>query len=250
MWDDSRVALEPLELGSATRVLDVGAGTGALTQVLREESAGEVVAVDVNAGLLAQAGSPRVRGAATRLPFPDDSFDAVICQALLVNLPLPAVALREFARVSRGRVAAIEPDNGAVAIESTVDREAPLARRARDRYLAGVQTDATLGAARELFREAGLGGVTVGRYNHQQTVEPPYDEYAIESARRKASGEGLDSDRETMLAGATTPEEFGRLRKEWRAMGRTVVEQMQEGKYHQREVVPFYVTVGHVARDI
>lgn len=249
MWDDSRAALEPLELGSADRVLDVGAGTGALTRVLREQSAGEVVAVDVDATLLRQVDSPRVRGAATQLPFPDDSVDVVVCQALLVNLPLPAVAVREFARVSRGRVAAIEPDNSAVTIESTVEAEAPLARRARDRYLAGVETDATLGAARDLFRDAGLTGVTVGRYDHQRTVEPPYDAHDVEAARRKASGEGLDSDRETILAGGVTAEEFERLREEWRAMGRTVVEQMQNDAYRQREVVPFYVTVGRVPVD-
>ena len=55
-----------------------------------------------------------------------------------------------------------------------------------------------------------------------------------------------DTDRETILAGETTPEEFAQLREEWRAMGRDVVAQMQDEEYRRREVVPFYVTVGHV----
>lgn len=246
MWADSRDALAELDIASRTLILDVGAGTGELTRVLREEASGDVVAVDADRGLLEHVDDPRVAGAATRLPFPADSFDLVVCQALLVNLPDPEAALREFARVSSDCVAAIEPDNSAVTIESTVEAESSLARRARQRYLAGLDTDATLGAARELFGDAGLEGVSVRRYDHVRTIDPPYSQLAIESARRKASGAGLEADRETILAGETTAEELDDLRQSWRAMGRDVIEQMQDGSYRQREVVPFYVTVGHV----
>ncbi len=246
MWDDSREALDPLALESCERVLDVGAGTGELTRVLREETSGEVVALDADAGLLASLSGPRVCGDATRLPLGDDTVDLVVCQALLVNLPDPAAALREFARVSRGRVAAIEPDNSAVTIQSTVSDEPPLARRARECYLDGIETDATLGAARDLFTATGLSDVEVRTYEHERVIEPPYTETALTAAKRKASGEGLDGDRATILAGETTPEEFDALREDWRTMGRTVIEQMQDGNYRQSEVVPFFVTVGLV----
>lgn len=246
MWAESREALAPLALGDCERVLDVGAGTGALTRVLREEAPGEVVALDADRGLLENVTDPRVRGDAMRLPFADDTFDCVVCQALLVNLPDPVAAVREFARVSRGRVAAIEPDNSAVSIDSTVEAEPVLARRARELYLQGVETDASLGAARGLFAESGLEDIVVGQYDHERTIEPPYDEYALSAAQRKASGEGLADDRETVLAGETTPEEFDALREEWRAMGRAVIGQMQSDEYRQREVVPFFVTVGEV----
>ncbi|WP_369685617.1 class I SAM-dependent methyltransferase [Salinibaculum rarum] len=246
MWEGSREVLSPLGLDTCERVLDVGAGTGALTRVLREETPGKVVALDADGGLLANISGSRVQGDATRLPFADDSFDVVVCQALLVNLPDPKATVREFARVSRGRVAAIEPDNSAVRIDSTVEAEAPLARRARKLYLQGVETDASLGAARAVFSDAGLDDISVGRYDHERTIEPPYDEYALRAAQRKASGEGLTEDRETVLAGETTAEEFDALRQEWREMGRTVVEQMQASAYRQREVVPFFVTVGRV----
>jgi ubiquinone/menaquinone biosynthesis C-methylase UbiE len=248
MWDDSREALAPLALDTCERVLDVGAGTGELTAVLREETPGEVVALDADARLLAETTSPRVRGDATRLPFADDTFDLVVCQALLVNLPDPVAAVREFARVSRDRVAAIEPDNSAVTIESTVEAEAPLARRARECYLDGVATDASLGAAREVLSTAGLRNIEVRRYDHERAIEPPYTETALTAAKRKASGEGIASDRETMLAGETTPEEFDALRQAWREMGRDVIEQMQTDDYRQREVVPFFVTVGSVVQ--
>jgi SAM-dependent methyltransferase len=246
MWADSREALAPLALAGCERVLDVGAGTGELTRVLREECPGEVVAVDADPGLLAHADGARVVGDALGLPFRDGAVDLVVCQALLVNLPDPERAVREFVRVASERVAAVEPDNAAVTVESTVDAEAALARRAREGYLAGVDTDAGLGAARELFGQAGLSGIEVRRYDHERTVVPPYSERDIESARRKASGAGLTDDRAELLAGGVTPEEFDDLRQEWRAMGRDVIAQMQAGEYRRCETVPFYVTVGRV----
>ncbi len=246
MWADSREALQPLGLERCERALDVGAGTGELTRVLREESPGEVVAVDADTGLLTHIGRPSVVGDACRLSFADDSVDLAVCQALLVNLPDPGRAVREFARVASERVAVIEPDNSAVTVDSTVGVEGPLARRARELYLAGVGTEASFGAARGLFDRVGLSDIVVRRYDHERTVSPPYTERDIESARRKASGEGLSGDRAEVLAGGATPEEFDDLRAEWRAMGREVVAQMQDGEYRQRETVPFLVTVGQV----
>jgi len=246
MWDDSREALADLELATRERVLDVGAGTGELTRVLREESPGTVFAIDADGDLLKHVTAPRVVGDATRLPFRSGVFDLVVCQALLVNLPEPEHGIQEFARVSSDRVAVVEPDNGAVRIDSTVAAEPSLARRARQLYLDSVETDAAIGAARTLFEAAGLHDVTVRRYDHERRIEPPYTERALESARRKASGAGIEADRETILAGETSPEEFDDLRQEWRAMGRQVTAQMQDATYHQREVVPFYVTVGRV----
>ncbi|MFB6298446.1 MAG: class I SAM-dependent methyltransferase [Salinirussus sp.] len=248
MWADVRAPLEPLKLHSRDRVVDVGAGTGALTAVLREETGGEVVAVDADPELLARADSPQVIGDATGLPFADASVDLAACQALLVNLPDPAAAVRELGRVA-GTVAAIEPDNAAVTVESTVETESTLAERARELYLAGVRTDASLGAVRDLFRAAGLSGIEVRRYDHERTVEPPYTERDIESTRRKASGAGLTADRAEVLAGGLSPAAFDELREQWRAMGRAAVEQMQREEYRRRETVPFYVTVGQAGEQ-
>lgn len=246
MWADSREALAPLALSSRDRVLDVGAGTGAFTAVLREESSCEVVALDADTALLQEIPAPRTAGDALRLPFRDDTFDLVVCQALLVNLPDPDVVLREFARVSRDVVAVVEPDNSGVTIQSTVETEQTLARRARAMYLDGVGTDAEMGAIGDRFEDAGLRDVTVTQYPHTRKIDPPYSERAVESARRKASGQGLDSDRTEILAGDVTPEEYDDLRQDWREMGRTVIDQMQTGEYRHTETVPFYVTVGHV----
>ena len=245
MWADSREALSDLELGARDSVLDVGCGTGELTRVCREESHADVVGLDADADLLASVPGPTVRGDATRLPFEDDSFDLVLCQALLINLSDPVDAVREFRRVASDRVAAVEPDNGAVTVQSTVESESRLARRARRFFLDGVGTDVELGAdAADVFAAAGLDVVSTRRYDQELTVEPPYGERAVRAARRKATGEGLATDRETILAGETTPEEYDALREQWREMGREVVAQMGTGDYERRETVPFFVTVG------
>ncbi|WP_276254398.1 class I SAM-dependent methyltransferase [Halomontanus rarus] len=276
MWEDSQDALEPLALEDRERVLDVGCGTGELTRVLDARCPGDVVGCDADRRLLAAArertrnleregedeseGEPEdrrdrnerdhgpvVAGDALRLPFPDDTFDLVVCQALLINLPDPAAAVEEFARVSSDLVAVIEPDNSGVIVDSSVDAEAPLERRARRAYLEGVETDVALGAsAREVFEDAGLEVLETRRYDHDRTIEPPYDEGALTVAKRKASGSGLADDRATMLAGELTEEGYDRLRAEWRSMGRDVIEQMGDREYRRREVVPFYVTVGTV----
>jgi len=247
MWSDSRAALAGLDLGACDRVLDVGCGTGELTRVLREESTGEVIGLDADAALLEGLSGPTVRGDATRLPFADDSVDLVVCQALLINLPDPAAAVREFARVARERVAAIEPNNGAVTVESTVDSEPRLARRARELFLDGVDTDVSLGAdAAAVFEAAGVDVVSTRRYDQELTIEPPYGSRAVRAARRKATGEGLATDRRTILDGEATPEEYDALREQWREMGRDVVDQMRTDDYERRETVPFFVTVGQV----
>ncbi len=284
MWADSRAALADLSLSDRERVLDVGCGTGELTAVLVEETDATVVGVDADTGLLTAArdrldgdeqsdGDERddgdeqsdgdgqadrderqgstpthpdlAAGDATRLPFPADSFDLVVCQALLVNLPEPAAALREFARVSRELVAAVEPDNADVAVSSTVDNETRLEREARGAFIDGVTTDVTTRALSETFADAGLSRVQTRRYHHEKRVEPPYSEADLEGATRKATGAALAS-HETELRRALSEDSYDDLRQRWRAMGRAVVDQMRAETYERVEVVPFDVAVGRV----
>lgn len=250
MWTDSREALAPLELEDCERVLDVGCGSGELTRVLAEETDGSVVGVDADPRLLAHVGdaADAVAGDATALPVADDAVDLAVCQALLINLPEPSAAVAEFRRVATDAVAAIEPDNGAVTVESTVEGEAELEERARRAYCEGVATDVSLGGEEtaSVFEDAGLEDVRTTRYDHEQVVEPPYSEAGLEDVRRKASGAGLDDDRRTMLAGDLDVDGYDELRDAWRAMGREAAEQAQNGEYRRREVVPFYVTVGRI----
>ena len=251
MWSD-RDSLAALDLPSRSRILDVGAGTGELAAVLAEESGAEVLALDADPQLLAHADAVdhRLAGDATRLPVRDAACDLVTCQALLINLPEPAAAVREFARVSSDLVAVVEPDNGAVAVDSTVDAETRLSARARAFYVDGVSTDVSLGAdAAALLDDAGLVDVSTTRYDHTSVTEPPYDDAALEAAARKATGERLADQRPELAAGGLADAAYDDLRAAWREMGREVVAQMQAGEYVRRETVPFYVTVGRVPND-
>lgn len=244
MWTDSREALSTLKLDDRDCILDVGCGTGELSKVLADESGGEVVGLDRDHTLLTRLpdGVTGIRGDARSLPFTDDAVDLVVCQALLVNLTDPEAAVGEFARVAHGRVAAIEPDNAAVTVESTVNKEPQIAKHARERYLDGLRTEAALGAdARTAFQAAGIEGITTHRYDHELVVAPPYDPDDVSAIRRKASAARLREHRETMTGNA---EELDLLRERWRAMGREVIRQAQAGEYRRREIVPFYVTVG------
>ena len=250
LWS-SREALDALALPSRDRILDVGCGTGELTRVLAAEAGDdcEVVGIDADHALLRVArqetGLPVAVGDALCLPLRDDAVDLVTCQALLVNLPDPAAALREFRRVATDAVAAIEPDNADVAVESTVDREVDLERRVREAYLHGVGTDVAPGdRIEEAFAAAGLVDVRTRRHYHRKVIEPPYDEADLRDATRKATGAGL-ADHEAELRRAVG-DEYDDLRTAWRAMGREVVEAMQEETYRRAEVVPFDVTVGRV----
>jgi SAM-dependent methyltransferase len=254
LWAD-RTALAPLSLADRECVVDAGCGTGAFTRVLREETPPDatVVGVDADPALLAHtrtdgAGAPHptVAGDATRLPLVADAADLVAAQALLVNLPDPARAVREFARVSADLVAAVEPDNASVGVDSTVDGEAALDRRARAAYRAGTATDLAPGdRVADLFGAAGLKVVATRRHHHEKRTDPPYDDRDREAARRKATGAAL-ADLAGPLRRALGDEGYETLRDEWRAAGRETVRQMRAGDYRRVEVVPFDVTVGRV----
>lgn len=247
LWDD-REPLVDLLGGPTERILDVGAGTGEFTSVLRQETAGTVVPLDADPTLLRAGGlTDGLQGAATRLPFRTDGFDLVACQALLVNVPEPLAVLEEFSRVASDRVGSVEPDNTNVTVDSSVAAESAVARRARTAYMAGLETDSGIGAAlRELFETAGLRDLSVTKTVHERRIEPPYSEQAVESARRKVTARRLDEHRDTMLDGGLTIDGFETLRDDWQAMGRAVVDQMHSESYSRRETIPFYVASGRV----
>jgi SAM-dependent methyltransferase len=253
LWDRSTAALDPLSLPDRTRILDAGAGTGEFARVLDDASPADVVCLDADTDLLAVArdrtGLATVAGDATRPPFADDAFDLVACQALLVNLPEPAAALRAFRDRSSELVAAVEPDNADVSVESTVDSEVDLERRVRAAYIEGVETDVAMGGRLEdLFQDTGFGSIRSRRHYHRKVVEPPYDRASLSAAARKASGAGL-ADHETELRRVLSAVEYDDIRSEWREMGRAVVDAMREETYRRVEVVPFDVVVGRVADE-
>lgn len=93
-------------IGPADRILDLGCGTGIVSRVLRERLGGtaSITGLDASAPMLFKARSlaPDIdfrEGNAMTLPFPDASFDLVLCQQMLQFTPDRVAALREVRRV-------------------------------------------------------------------------------------------------------------------------------------------------------
>jgi SAM-dependent methyltransferase len=115
-WAPQLVDVADIRPGQA--VLDVACGTGIVARVAADRlgGAGRVVGLDLNPAMLAVARRVRPdvewqQGDAAALPFPDGSFDAVLCQMALMFFPDRTRALREMGRVARagGAVAVVVP---------------------------------------------------------------------------------------------------------------------------------------------
>jgi SAM-dependent methyltransferase len=105
-------ALDRLAVGRGTRLLDVACGTGRAAALALARRA-IVTGVDFSSRMLARArrravGARFQRADAEALPFPDSSFDAVLCNFGLLHFARPEAALGEMARVlvPGGRLAA------------------------------------------------------------------------------------------------------------------------------------------------
>lgn len=100
-WAERLADLSRLRAGE--RVLDVGCGTGAVARAAHRRGA-SATGLDVNEAMLATARrlAPAIewrQGDAADLPYPDASFDVVLCQQALQFLPDPDLALGEMRRV-------------------------------------------------------------------------------------------------------------------------------------------------------
>lgn len=125
-------------VATGDRVLDVACGTGVLAgeAAARVGSAGRVIGLDLNDGMLTVARRLRPeiewrQGDAEMLPFDDASFDVVVSQFALVFFPDPIAALREMMRVlvPGGRLAvavwaSLERTPGYLALAEIAERRA------------------------------------------------------------------------------------------------------------------------------
>ncbi|MDQ1511761.1 MAG: demethylmenaquinone methyltransferase / 2-methoxy-6-polyprenyl,4-benzoquinol methylase [Actinomycetota bacterium] len=107
--------------GDPKAVLDVATGTAGVALVLTHRTRAQIVGIDITEAMLRRGherisrveAAGRVRlvvGQAERLPFPDNSFDALTFTYLLRYVADPAATLRELARVLKpgGAIASLE----------------------------------------------------------------------------------------------------------------------------------------------
>jgi SAM-dependent methyltransferase len=85
-------------------VLDVGCGSGHLANKLSGDY--KVVGLDISKEALKRVRVPSVLAPASQIPFPDRSFDLVLCTEILEHLPASEYrdALREIVRVAKSYI--------------------------------------------------------------------------------------------------------------------------------------------------
>src|ERR1700722_8310107 len=109
--EESRAIAHTLQLSSASRVLEIGCGSGAYALQLATVAGCSIVGVDINdAGIRNANTLARARHLADRvsfehcdvsktLPFPDAAFDAAFANDVLCHIPGPPALLEDESRV-------------------------------------------------------------------------------------------------------------------------------------------------------
>jgi ubiquinone/menaquinone biosynthesis C-methylase UbiE len=117
----TRQVLDRVPSDTVARILDLGCGQGHTTRLLAEHfPRASSLGFEYDPALVARASAdpsnpPRIafqQGDASRIPFPDSSFDLVFTRYMLVHVPEPARVISEMFRLTRpgGFVVAYEPD--------------------------------------------------------------------------------------------------------------------------------------------
>jgi len=118
-----RALIGALEKMSFRSALDVGCAEGYFMNVIAERFGAEVWGVDLSTTAAAKGharhGLPVAAADATRLPFPDGSFELVLSTEVIEHVLEPELMVAEMRRVSRGQVLVTTP------VSQSADEHAP-----------------------------------------------------------------------------------------------------------------------------
>lgn len=170
----------------AKYVLDVGCGTGVLTNQLVQGNVSHAVGIDINRQFITAAAAQEVpagyiQGNACSLPFKTNSFDCSFCHYVLMWLTDPRSVLLEMKRVTRPGacvLALAEPDYG-----GRIDHPADL-KQLNQWQIAALQNqgaDPFFGRKlKGLFHQSGFTAVQVGVIGAQWKKDPSQEELQSE----------------------------------------------------------------------
>jgi ubiquinone/menaquinone biosynthesis C-methylase UbiE len=185
--------LRKSRLGWRARILEVGCGTGAVTQRLNQETRKRIYGVDFNRTYLrlAAANDPQTRfctGDGLALPYASGAFDAVVCHYFLLWIDQPAAALAEMTRAARpgGSVIALAEPDYAGRVDAPPELEVLGRLQAEALRHQGAETSRGRQLA-ALFQNAGLAKVESGvmggqwqKRNDAQEIRGEWDVLAAE----------------------------------------------------------------------
>jgi ubiquinone/menaquinone biosynthesis C-methylase UbiE len=181
---------------NASRVLEVGCGTGAVLHSIEASPRTTLFGLDIDLPSLklAKANLADARlyaGDAHRLPHPAAAFDVTFCHFVLLWLSDPLRGLREMRRVTRSRGAVIafaEPDYA-----KRIDHPAELAQvgKWQTEALRAQGADPELGGKlTELFRAAGFRDIVSGELGAEAAHEASQADQDLELEVLHADLEG------------------------------------------------------------
>ena len=166
--DNRRRLYDAVNLKTASRVLEVGSGTGAISHELTKLSSNAAYGVDIDPGVVSFAQSidsetRYVIGDGIKLPYHNGSFDVTLSHFLIMWIRDPLALLEEMKRVTKAQGAVLamaEPDYGG-RIDFPKELEA-IGREQAD-ALERQGADTRMGRKlRMLFAEAGFNNIHIG----------------------------------------------------------------------------------------
>jgi ubiquinone/menaquinone biosynthesis C-methylase UbiE len=184
-------------------VLDVACGTGIVARTVADRLAGQgrVVGVDLNDAMLTVARRLRPdlewrRADVAELPFPDGTFDVVLCQMALMFFPDRVQALGEMARVARpgGTVSICVPASldAQPAYGPFVDLAAEIAGPAARALLGSYWSCGDLEELTGWFRRAGLESTEVRTELGRASFDTP-EELAVTEVEGSPLGQRISA---------------------------------------------------------
>ena len=205
-----------------------------------------------------------VVGDAHQLPFPDNSADWVMCQAVLMHVAQPERSLKEMVRVARagGLITCTEQDQlsdlsstGYASVpEPTVEEDLLLRKGAllhhKGRMKLGRGDNSIAPRLPSMMKKLGLVDIDVRTNDRPFFLEPPYEGQAQQDMFKTMAGFWLNEEiygrwrkgeKEGFLAGGGSPEEYDEYRAVADRRVHAIREQFRSGTFSTCSVSQFYI---------
>ncbi len=212
-------------------------------------------------------------GDSYRLPFADNFADLVMCQALLMHLEKPELALAQMVRVAKpgGLIMCKEPDNLSWMLvrhysslpEPDIEEQLLPAKVAmicnKGRIKLGLGDNSLGPKIPHMMKKLGLTEIGIRLNDRVHYLEPPYEGPLQKDAMEKVKKQWLDEktrktwidrERKEFLAGGGDPEEYERYRKTADSNLSAFRQQAEDGEYFACSSGDVYIVKGRKPKSV